>query len=280
MTTVFAMLLIVAFTCYAADDGIIKGCYQKENGQLRILTYQKDCNKDCDKGHNKDCDKDHDKDCDKDGYTSKCRPQSEVAIQWPGGVGIVKVEKNTDGTIKLYFTDGNSYTIPTFGITQVVKNTDGTIKLYFTDGNSYTIPTFGITQVVKNTDGTITVYFTDGNSYTIPTTISAGPQTCAGTVCYDDLTPCNGDHIASSCATVDSNDTGYYQIAFKFDQPPICVIYPYQPYRFGIAAFWIWTEILSPLKTGMEVNTYIRSGDSRTDVDADFNFICTSAPPP
>jgi len=95
MTTVLAMLVFMAFTCYGQG---IDACYQKNDGQLRILTHNKDCNKDCDKGHNKDCDKDRNKDCDKDGYTNKCKP-SEIPITLQGGGEIPEVPQICAGTV-------------------------------------------------------------------------------------------------------------------------------------------------------------------------------------
>ncbi len=61
MGMILAMLVIMVFPCYGAD-GLIYGCYQKNNGQLRIVN-----------------------------KTSECRP-SEVAISWnqigpPGPAG-------------------------------------------------------------------------------------------------------------------------------------------------------------------------------------------------
>jgi hypothetical protein len=77
MTTVLAMLLIVAFTCYGQG---IDACYQKNNGQLRILTHQK-----CDQGHKGNPKGDHDCDHDCD-YTNRCKP-SEIPITLGGAEG-------------------------------------------------------------------------------------------------------------------------------------------------------------------------------------------------
>jgi len=83
MTTVLMMLLLIAFTCYG-----IEACYQKNDGQLRILTYQK-----CDQGHKgnpqgkNDCDRD--RDCY---YTSHCKP-SEIPITLQGGGPIPEVPR-------------------------------------------------------------------------------------------------------------------------------------------------------------------------------------------
>lgn len=102
MTTVLAMLLFMAFTCYGQG---IDACYQKNDGQLRILTHSKNCDKD----HNKNCDKDHDKDCDKDGYTNKCKP-SEIAITLQGGGQIPEVPQICAGTV--CYDDNTSLACP------------------------------------------------------------------------------------------------------------------------------------------------------------------------
>jgi hypothetical protein len=42
MTTVLAMLVFMAFTCYGQEGQTYNGCYQKSSGQLRLLTDKKD----------------------------------------------------------------------------------------------------------------------------------------------------------------------------------------------------------------------------------------------
>lgn len=190
MVMSLAMLLIVAFTCYGID-----ACYQKNDGQLRILTHNKDCDKDCDKGHNKDCDKDRNKDCDKDGYTNKCKP-SEIPITLQGGGEIPEV-----------------------------------------------------------------------------------PQTCAGTVCYDPLTPfggCPSTNIASSCATVSPSSTapGHYTITFNpvFGQKPVCVFYVHPPLSTSDIIWFVQTGAQA---SSISIYTFTGYGESTTPVDSTFNFICT-----
>jgi proteasome lid subunit RPN8/RPN11 len=89
---------------------------------------------------------------------------------------------------------------------------------------------------------------------------STSSRVCSGTICYDNLTACNGYNIVSSCATVQSDLPGYYTITFTFSpsesQAPICVIYTYP--NSSNAALLIWTQILSSLSTGIQVNTYTR----------------------
>jgi len=186
MVMSLAMLLIVAFTCYGID-----ACYQKNDGQLRILTHNKDCDKDCDKGHNKDCDKGHNKDCDKDGYTNKCKP-SEIAITLQGGGEIPEV-----------------------------------------------------------------------------------PQTCAGTVCYDDNTslgPCTQSFV-SSCATHNRTGTGLYTITFNpaFGQKPACVFYVQPDFDYVIIQL-----VQTSVDASYNISIYtFAPADTMAPVDSRFNFICT-----
>jgi hypothetical protein len=176
MTTVLAMLVFMAFTCYGQG---IDACYQKNDGQLRILT------------HNKDCDKGHNKDCDKDGYTNKCKP-SEIAITLQGGGEIPEV-----------------------------------------------------------------------------------PQTCAGTVCYDDNTslgPCTQSFV-SSCATHNRTGTGLYTITFNpaFGQKPACVFYVQPDFDYVIIQL-----VQTSVDASYNISIYtFAPADTMAPVDSRFNFICT-----
>lgn len=143
MTTVLAMLLFMAFTCYGQG---IDACYQKNDGQLRILTH----NKNCDKDHNKNCDKDHDKDCDKDGYTNKCKP-SEIAITLQGGGQIPEVPRICAAYIAGSNCDTTTNTCPFTGscVSSVLRTQAGYYNITFT--TDFTQPPICVIYLYQNT---------------------------------------------------------------------------------------------------------------------------------
>jgi len=245
MVMSLAMLLIVAFTCYGID-----ACYQKNDGQLRILTHNKDCDKDCDKGHNKDCDKDHNKDCDKDGYTNKCKP-SEIPISWnqigpPGPQG----PKGDPGAPGAPGKDGKTILSGT-----VEPPADGK------EGDLY-----------LNTD-TKTLFGPKTSSGEWPL-IGTIARTCAAQIDCG-TTPCTYKNETCEITEFNILGTGRYKITFK-DKfiYPVCVLYVYPRSDFSPITFAEYT-----VGGAGEITFYTFYGwmdEYHKDYkDMSFNFICT-----
>ena len=240
MVMSLAMLLIVAFTCYGID-----ACYQKNDGQLRILTHNKDCDKDCDKGHNKDCDKDHNKDCDKDGYTNKCKP-SEIPISWnqigpPGPPG----------------KDGKDGAPGVKGLNCWDLNGNGICDLSTEDINK---------------DGKCDALDCKGVA-------NGSLRICSGDInCYLDTNNVEQCSLMEeSCLSEVAGKFGVYEITFDkpFGTTPTCVI----QVRHDLYGFPVFTDYNVDDLNTIYVYTFRYDGSIQVGVIGKFTFICTQGYP-
>ena len=138
--TILAMLVIMVFPCYGEG---IPACYQKNNGQLRILTDQK-----CDQGHKGDPKPGHDCDHDCD-YTNRCRP-SEIPITLLGvGGELPEVPIICAGYVDCYNSPGTCQFISSC-ISSVEYLELGQYKITFTTGFNKPICVFYMYPIVGN----------------------------------------------------------------------------------------------------------------------------------